>query len=104
VVAEISKEPGRSWHLAKLSKQIGMSAPTFSKWFQKVAGLPFGPYLKKVRLEKAGALLREENMSLERIAQECGFSSASSFVQIFKRMKGVSPRRYHQKTEQSLKE
>ncbi len=98
VVAEIAKNPGRPWQLAKLSSQMGMSAPTFSKWFQKVAGLPFGPYLMKVRLEKADTLLREENMTLERIAQECGFSSASSFIQIFKRTKGVSPRQYHRKT------
>jgi AraC-like DNA-binding protein len=98
VVAGIAKDPARNWNLGRLSKQMGLSAPTFSKWFQKVAGLPFSPYIKKVRLEKADNLLREENLTLERIAQECGFSSASSFVQVFKRMRGVSPREYHGKT------
>jgi len=97
IVPEIAKDPGRAWKLSRLSRQAGMSEPTFSKWFRKVAGLPFGPYLKKVRLEKADALLREENMTLERIAQECGFSSASSFIQIFKRMRGIPPRQYHGK-------
>jgi AraC-like DNA-binding protein len=95
IVAEIAKDPGRPWLLSRLSSQMDMSAPTFSKWFRKVAGLPFEPHLMKVRLEKADTLLREENMTLERIAQECGFSSASSFIQSFRRMKGVSPRKYH---------
>jgi len=98
IVAEIARNPGRSWLLSKLSAQLDLSAPTFSKWFRKVAGLPFSPYLIKVRLEKADALLREENMNLERIAQECGFGSASSFIQVFKRIKGVSPRQYHRKS------
>jgi len=97
IVEAIANNPGRSWMLARLSRQLEMSEPTFSKWFRKVAGLPFGAYLRKVRLEKADALLREENMTLERISQECGFSSASSFVQVFRRMKGLSPRQYYKK-------
>ncbi len=95
VVMEIDRDPERPWQLLKLSRQTGMSPPTFLKWFQKVAGLPLGPYIRKARLAKAHALLKEGNLTLERIAQECGFSSASSFIQIFRRAQGIPPRRYH---------
>jgi AraC-like DNA-binding protein len=97
VVAEITKDPGRPWLLSRLGRRKGMSSPTFLKWFRKVAGLPFGPYLRRARLAKADNLLREGNLTLERVAQECGFSSASSFIQIFRRAKGVSPRQYYRK-------
>lgn len=97
VKAEIDRDPSRSWRLKELSKRAALSPPTFLKWFRKIAGLSFGPYLRKARLNKAKDLLREGHLTLERVAQECGFSSASSFVQIFRRAHGTSPRRYRRK-------
>lgn len=90
VIADISRNPGYTWHLKTLSKRSGLSAPTFLKWFQKIGGLPFEPFLRRARLSKAKELLREGHMNLERIAQECGFGSASSFIHIFRRAEGTS--------------
>lgn len=96
VIEEVNRDPGRPWRLAKVSKQAGISAPTFLKWFKKISGFPFGAYIRRARLDKAKDLLREGHLTLERIAQECGFSSSSSLSQFFRRNLKTSPRRYIQ--------
>lgn len=91
LITEIDQFPGHTWRLAKLRQQAGVSAPTFLKWFRKTAGMPFGAYLRKARLSRAKDLLREGHLPLERIAQECGFGSACSFIQFFRKSQGMTP-------------
>ena len=97
ILVDINKEPQRPWRLSKLSQRAELSPPTFLKWFKKVSGQSFGLYVRKARLSKAEALLKEGHMKLERVAQECGFASASTFSIIFRRTFGTSPRKYIKK-------
>jgi len=97
ILADINKEPQKPWRLSKLSRRAELSPPTFLKWFKKVSGQSFGGYVRKTRLSKAEALLKEGHLTLERIAQECGFASASTFSIIFRRTFGTSPRKYARK-------
>ena len=46
------------------------------------------------RDDEARQMLQEGPLTLERIAQECGFNSASYLIQAFKRTLGTSPRKY----------
>lgn len=94
LLEDINKEPHKPWRLAKLSQKLALSAPTFLKWFKRVTGRSFGSYVRHARLAKAEKLLKEENLTLERIAQECGFASASSFSILFHKAHGTSPRKY----------
>ncbi len=94
ILSGINRDPSQPWRLTALSKRAGLSRSTFLKWFKKITGMSFGTYIRKARLEKAKDLLREGNLTLERIAQECGFSSASSLVQFFGRNLKISPRKY----------
>ncbi len=97
IINDIGKDPSFPWSLTKLSQKSGLSRPTFLKWFKKISGIAYGPYLRNIRLSKAKDLLREGNLTLERIALDCGFASASSFSIIFRRVNGTSPRKYQRK-------
>jgi len=94
ILADIGKEPQKPWRLSKLSQRAEMSPPTFLKWFKKVSGQSFGRYVLNTRMSKAETLLKEGHLNLERIAQECGFASASTFSIIFRRIFGTTPRKY----------
>jgi AraC-like DNA-binding protein len=98
VVKAIEDEPGKPWKLSTLCRQTGLSAPTFLKRFKKVTGMGFGPYVRKVRLQKARQMLQEGTLTLERIAQDCGFNSASYLIQVFNKALGTSPRKYRKAT------
>lgn len=98
IINDIGKNPNFPWNLTKLSQKAELSRPTFLKWFKKISGFSYGPYLRNIRLSKAKDLLREGNLTLERIAVDCGFASASSFSNIFRRVYGTSPRKYQRKS------
>lgn len=94
---EIEKDPGRPWKLEALCRRSSLSAPTFLKRFKNSTGESFGRFLRRSRMEKAKDLLREGQMNLERVAQETGYGSASSFVQAFRRVYHTSPRNFKPK-------
>lgn len=96
----IEDEPGKPWKLRELCRRTGLSAPTFLKRFRKLTGMGFGPYLRKLRIQKARQMLREGSLTLERIAQECGFNSASYLIQVFQKSLGTSPQKYRKATHE----
>ena len=63
----------------------------FSKYFDD---LSFGDYIRKLRIEKARALLQDPEHSLADIAYLTGFSDQSHFARIFKKTTGQSPLSY----------
>jgi AraC-like DNA-binding protein len=63
----------------------------FSKYFDD---LSFGDYIRKLRIEKSIALLKDPQYSLSEIAYLAGFSDQSHFTRIFKLHTGKSPSVY----------
>ena len=51
-------------------------------------------YLNRLRVEKAGRMLLETNLSLSEIAGACCFEDQSWFSKIFKTFTGFSPGKY----------
>jgi AraC-like DNA-binding protein len=80
--------------LEKVSRMVYMSPFAFSRYFKKYAGSGFVEYLNKVRMNKAGHLLRETEYQVHEIASQCGFSSISNFNKQFRRTEGLAPRDY----------
>jgi AraC-like DNA-binding protein len=80
--------------LEKVSIIARMSPFAFSRYFKKYAGSGFVEYLNKVRMNKAGHLLRETKYQVHEIAYQCGFSSISNFNKQFRRTEGLAPRDY----------
>jgi AraC-like DNA-binding protein len=80
--------------LEKVSTIARMSPFAFSRYFKKYAGSGFVEYLNKVRMNKAGHLLRETKYQVHEIAYQCGFSSISNFNKQFRRTEGLAPRDY----------
>ena len=77
--------------LKELARKTGLSEPAFLRGFRRATGQGFSRYLQALRLEEARRLLRASSLSVERVAQESGFNSASYFVQSFKRATGLTP-------------
>ncbi|MFB9864117.1 chromate resistance protein ChrB domain-containing protein [Rufibacter immobilis] len=63
----------------------------FSKYFDN---LSFGEYIRKLRIEKALALLHTSGCSLVEVAYLTGFSDQSHFTRVFKQQMGQSPSAY----------
>ncbi len=72
----------------------GCSTRSLEIRFQKAIGRTPGNELKRIRLKFVKQLLREGDMTLEAIAEECNFSSGVYLSQFFKREAGVTPGAY----------
>lgn len=65
--------------------------------FQSVTNLSLHEYISAVRISLAKLWL-QENEKVSIIAERCGFSQASSFIVMFKRMTGMTPEQYRSLT------
>jgi AraC family transcriptional regulator len=81
--------------LDELAAATGLSPYHFARQFKRSTGLSPHQYLVRERVERAKLLLRaQRNKGLAAIAQEVGFADQSHFGRLFKRLVGVTPRRY----------
>lgn len=75
-----------------LAKTIDMSSRQLTRVFRQNLHVSPGRFYLKLRLEKAGQLLRQTSMSILDIALVCGFLSNASFTKSYKSFFGQTPR------------
>lgn len=93
-VAAIHAEPARTWTVAGLAAEAGLSRTIFAERFRQISGqTPLG-YLTRWRMLLAMDRLLAPDAILTRIASDVGYGSESAFAAAFKRETGHSPRRY----------
>jgi AraC family transcriptional regulator len=80
--------------LSSLAQALGIHPVHLARQFRRHYGVSVGEYVRRLRVDKAKALLALSRMPLPELALDLGFSSQSHFTHIFKRETGVSPGRY----------
>ena len=77
-----------------ISQNTHISVSGIYKIMKQRYGKTLGEYILDLRLNRAEMLLKEENMSIEKIAETVGFSDTAYFSRCFKKALGVSPMKY----------
>ena len=77
--------------LETVAKHIFVSKCYLCRIFRSQTGMSFSHYVTEQRMKKAEQLLRHSNLNIDRIAEECGYTSATYFATNFRKYKGVSP-------------
>jgi AraC-like DNA-binding protein len=78
---------------------VGMSEPTFSKYFKRATGQNFSDLVRKLRLAHARRLLERSDKAISDICFEVGFSNLSNFNRHFRNEAGETPRHYRQRLQ-----
>ena len=86
----IHAEPARPWTLEELSEVAGMSRARFAVRFRDTVGTTPGSYLTAWRMGIAQTLLRK-GKSVQWVADEVGYASASALSRAFTAQLGLSP-------------
>jgi AraC family transcriptional regulator len=95
VVEYIEEHLDAGLTLDQMASVVHLSAFHFARQFKVATGLPPHQYVIARRVERAQQLLRQDrDLSLAEIAASVGFSDQSQFSHHFKRLTGVTPRRY----------
>ena len=85
--------------LESLASAANFNAIYFHKLFKASTGKTLHEYVEDQRIKKSINLLISTNMTLAKIAYECGFSSQSYFNYVFKKKNGLTPRKYAQRIQ-----
>lgn len=92
----IHQKPDSPWTVESLATEVAMSRSRFSHRFHDLIGTAPMAYLADWRLQKAVTLLEESRMSVQQIAAQTGYQSASSFTRAFSGKFGKAPREFRQ--------
>jgi AraC-like DNA-binding protein len=91
VLGLIHQQPWQPWTIAELCTRSGLSKTVLSEKFAALIGSSPIEYLIAWRLQIAAQWLKEPNMTIERVAERCGYDSAAAFSKAFKRCFKISP-------------
>ncbi len=78
----------------QLARHAAMSPRTFARRFHDATGTTPHQWLTSERVRLAQGLLESTDRSIERVATDTGFGTATNMRQHFQRFLGVSPGRY----------
>ncbi|MEU8976776.1 helix-turn-helix transcriptional regulator [Streptomyces monashensis] len=83
-------DPANNRPLDDLGRQIGASARTLSRRLRDDLGLTYPQWRTQIRLHHALILLADD-APVTTVAHRCGWSSASTFIDVFRRTFGRTP-------------
>lgn len=80
--------------LDELAEFIGTDRYSLCRQYRQLTGVTVMNALRTLRVAKAKEMLLSDYLSVNQIARNCGFESPSYFVQVFKRVVGMTPGEY----------
>lgn len=85
--------------LDEISERSGFSKFYFSRAFKSYSGISYYRYLNICRINYSAELLIDPEISITEVAISSGFNSISSFIRMFKQIKGCTPSDYRRMHE-----
>ncbi|HUN51044.1 MAG TPA: helix-turn-helix domain-containing protein [Candidatus Sulfotelmatobacter sp.] len=85
---------GADLSVAALADHAGMSPRNFARVFRRETGATPADFVEAARIDAARRRLEETGLPVERVAGDCGFSTAEHMRRAFHRRLGASPQQY----------
>jgi|GEM_PF-922688 len=96
VISAMKEQYSHEWTLEEMAAIAGMNKYPFARAFKEFAGMAPYYWLQVYRLIRSQEMLKTTDKPILSIAMECGFSSISVYNQLFKRLYGMTPRRFRE--------
>ena len=96
-LALVHGRPSEPWTVERLGRLVGLSRSALADRFSEVVGEPIFAFLTRWRLQLAAEALLATSRTIESIAREAGYESASAFSAAFKRAMGKPPSSWRRK-------
>ncbi len=96
VIEYINDQIDRNFNLAELAAIVNLSPSYFSYLFKLSTNYAPHQYVIRCRVERAKKLLLQEKLTIADIAYSLGFAHQSHLNRHFKRLVGVTPKKFRQ--------
>jgi AraC-like DNA-binding protein len=91
VLIAIHQQPQQPWTVGELAVLAGMSRASFAKRFLNQVGCSPIAYLTNWRMMRARSLLADTKLSVDKVAELCGYASTPSFSKRFSMQYQIGP-------------
>ncbi len=98
VAAMLSNDPADARSLDELCARAGASKRTIERLFLSETRMSLGQWRQQLRLVRSLPLLAAGE-KISHVALECGYSTPSAFIAMFRRALGTTPRQYFASAE-----
>ena len=89
--------------VSRVTKLAAIPERTLKRRFKAATGCSLMDYLQNLRVEEAKRLLENTELPIEEISERAGYSDASFFRRLFKRLTGLTPSHYRRFFQPVLK-
>ncbi|MDX6640671.1 MAG: AraC family transcriptional regulator [Solirubrobacteraceae bacterium] len=90
-VAIVEREYANDLGLDDLARRVATSRRQLQRSYAEVGDTTFREHLAAVRMERAGELLRHQNMTIREVAHRVGYRQPAQFAKAFRRHHGAAP-------------
>ena len=90
----IMSHPSKNLSVEALAERMSMSVRHFARTFDREVGLTPAKFVEMARMERARLLLEQSSLSVDAIAEQCGFGFAENMRRAFQRSFKISPQEY----------
>jgi transcriptional regulator GlxA family with amidase domain len=91
LMRKLMEQPEARWPAEEMAKVARLSHSQLRRLFHQHMGVTPRSFLRNQRLVRAQRLMQESSLSLQEIAETCGFFDAFHFSREFKKVVGQSP-------------
>jgi transcriptional regulator GlxA family with amidase domain len=88
----LAQHPERKASLDELASIAGMSPRNLTRRFRELTGITLKEFAHRLKLEVAGALLNDPSLTVDSVAERCGFEDGRQLRRLWNRYHGASPR------------
>lgn len=88
----------RKLSLDDIAQHVYLSRSYLSSLFREESGQTLFSYINQVRVEKSKLFLMDPSVSLAEAAALCGFEDQSYFTKVFRKITGLSPKQYRDRS------
>ena len=90
IIEEMNNPPS----LNDLAKKVGLNIKKLKTDFKDFYGVPVFTFLLNYKMELAKTLLQEQQLNVNEIALQLGYSTSSHFIAAFKRKYKITPKQF----------
>jgi AraC-like DNA-binding protein len=89
--AIVEREYAQDLALDDVARRVATSRRQLQRAYAEIGGTTFREHLTRVRMERAGDMLRHANLTIREVAHRVGYRQPAQFAKAFRRHHGVAP-------------
>jgi AraC-like DNA-binding protein/mannose-6-phosphate isomerase-like protein (cupin superfamily) len=83
--------------ISDIARNTGHSESSLRAKFRTASGIPLGAYIRRLKIHHARSIMLTTDLTLQEIAERCGYDSIYTFSRTFRNEIGISPSLYRKK-------